>query len=136
MVQTEDRQQDASLAELLQRATEQTQTLVRQELRLAQLELREKGRRAGAGAGLFGAAGLTALFGVGALVAAAIIGLATALDAWLAALIVGAALLALAGVMALTGKGQVQRATPPVPEQATESVRADVDEVKERVHDR
>ncbi|MDX8153531.1 phage holin family protein [Patulibacter brassicae] len=136
MVQTEDRQQDASLAELLQRATEQTQTLVRQELRLAQLELREKGRRAGAGAGLFGAAGLTALFGVGALVAAAIIGLATALDAWLAALIVGAALLALSGVMALTGKGQVQRATPPVPEQATESVRADVDEVKERVHDR
>lgn len=136
MVQTEDRQQDASLAELLQRATEQTQTLVRQELRLAQLELREKGRRAGAGAGLFGAAGLTALFGVGALVAAAITGLATALDAWLAALIVGAALLALAGVMALTGKGQVQRATPPVPEQATASVRADVDEVKERVHDR
>jgi membrane protein len=136
MVQTEDRQQDASLAELLQRATEQTQTLVRQELRLAQLELREKGRRAGAGAGLFGAAGLTALFGVGALVAAAIIGLATALDAWLAALIVGVALLALSGVMALTGKGQVQRATPPVPEQATESVRADVDEVKERVHER
>ena len=136
MVQIEEDQQRASLAELLQQATQQTQTLVRQELQLAQLELQQKGRRAGAGAGLFGAAGLTALFGVGALVAAAIVGLATAVDAWLAALIVGVALLALAGAMALIGKGQIGRATPPVPEQAAESVRRDIDDVKGRVQER
>jgi len=136
MVQIEEDQQRASLAELLQQATQQTQTLVRQELQLAQLELQQKGRRAGAGAGLFGAAGLTALFGVGALVAAAIVGLATAVDAWLAALIVGVALLALAGAMALIGKGQIGRATPPVPERAAESVRRDIDDVKGRVQER
>jgi uncharacterized membrane protein YqjE len=119
-----------STAELVHQLSEQTSTLIRQELRLATAELQEKGRHAGFGAGMFGAAGLVALYGVGALVAAAIIGIGTLLEPWIAAVIVGVVLLAVAGVLALTGRKQVERGTPPLPEQAIESAKRDVDEVK------
>jgi uncharacterized membrane protein YqjE len=124
--------QDRPLNELVQQASQQTAKLVRQEIRLAQVELQEKGKRAGIGAGMFGGAGLVALYGVGALIATIIMLLATALEPWLAGLIVAGVLLALAGVLALTGKKQVEQATPPAPEQAMESVQQDVDEVKAR----
>jgi uncharacterized membrane protein YqjE len=123
---------DSSLSELVQQLSNQTTTLVRQEIRLAQLELQEKGKRAGMGAGLFGGSGLVALYGVGALIAAAVMLIATALAPWLAALIVAVGLLALAGVLALTGKRQVEQATPPAPEEAIESAKQDVEVVKER----
>ena len=123
---------DASIGELVQRLSQQTSTLVRDELRLAQLELQEKGKRAGIGAGLFGGSGVVALYGLGALIAALILLLATAMDAWLAALIVAAGRFAIAGVLALSGKKQVQEATPPVPEQAVESTKRDVETVKEK----
>jgi uncharacterized membrane protein YqjE len=119
------------LSELVQRLSNQTATLVRDEIRLAQVELQEKGKRAGIGAGMFGGSGLFALYGLGALVAAAIMGLATAVDGWLAALIVAAVLFAVAGVLALTGKKQVEQATPPKPEAAIESVQTDINKVKE-----
>jgi hypothetical protein len=106
-------------------------TLIRDELRLAQAEMTQKTKRAGIGAGLFGGAGLVALYGIGALVTAAILGLAVALDPWLAALIVGVALLAIAGLLTLIGKRNVSAAGPPVPEQAIAEVKADVQTVKE-----
>jgi uncharacterized membrane protein YqjE len=121
---------DRSVGELVGRLSQQTSTLVRQELRLAQTELQEKGKRMGVGAGMFGGAGLVALYGVGALVAAAIIGIGTLLEPWIAAVIVGVVLLAVAGVLALTGRRQVERGTPPLPEQAIESAKRDVDEIK------
>jgi uncharacterized membrane protein YqjE len=123
---------ERSVSELLQQASQQTAKLVRQEVRLAQLELQEKGKRAGIGAGMFGGAGLVALYGVGAVIAAVIMLLATAVAPWLAGLIVGVALLLVAGVLALGGKKQVEQATPPTPERAVESVQQDVDEVKAR----
>jgi uncharacterized membrane protein YqjE len=123
---------DRSVGDLVQRLSQQTATLVRQEMRLAQVELQEKGKRMGMGAGMFGGAGLVALYGVGALIAAAIIGLGTLLEPWLSAVIVGVVLLAVAGILALTGKKQVDRGTPPLPEQAIESAKRDVDEVKAR----
>lgn len=123
---------DQSVAELIQQATHQTQTLVRDEIRLAQLELQEKGKRAGIGAGMFGGAGGLAFYGLGALIATAILGLATAVDGWLAALIVTVVLFAVAGVLALTGKKQIEQATPPQPEEAKASVQRDVDTVKAR----
>jgi uncharacterized membrane protein YqjE len=123
--------QDQSFGDLAKRLSEQTAELVRKELALAQVELQEKGKRAGIGAGMFGASGLLALFATGALVATAILALATAVDGWLAALIVSVALFGVAGVLALAGKGQVEQATPPAPEQAIESTKADVDHVKE-----
>jgi uncharacterized membrane protein YqjE len=123
---------DRSVGELLQRASQQTADLVRQEIRLAQVELREKGRRAGLGAGLLGGAGLVALYGVGALVAAAIILIGTQLEPWVAAAIVGLALLAIAGVMALVGRRQAQEATPPTPERTMASVQEDVRLIREK----
>jgi uncharacterized membrane protein YqjE len=124
------RADDRSVGALMGRLSQQTSTLIRQELHLAQAELQEKGKRVGVGAGMFGGAGLVALYGVGALVAAAIIGIGTLLEPWIAAVIVGVVLLAVAGVLALTGRKQVVRGTPPLPEQAIESAKRDVDEVK------
>jgi uncharacterized membrane protein YqjE len=122
---------DRSVGDLVERLSQQTATLVRDEMRLAQAELQQKGKRAGLGAGMFGGAGLVALYGVGALVAAAILLIGTALEPWIAAVIVGAALLAVGGLLTLMGKKQIDRATPPKPERAIESVQKDVEHVKE-----
>jgi membrane protein len=129
---TQQKTDDRSMGELVQAVSQQTATLVREELQLAQLEMKEKGKRAGIGAGLFGGAGGIALYGLGALVAAIVLLLATALEPWIAALIVAVVLFAVAGVLALTGKKQVEQATPPAPEQAVASTKRDIEEVKER----
>jgi uncharacterized membrane protein YqjE len=120
------------LGDLVKELSEQTSTLVRKELKLAQLEMQEKGKRAGIGIGLFSGAGLIALFGAGTLIATIVMLLATAMDAWLAGLIVAVVLLAIAGIAALMGKKQVEQAVPPQPEQAIQSTKRDVDHVKER----
>ena len=125
-------QDERSVGELVQQLSQQTSTLIRQEMRLAQAELQEKGKRAGLGAGVFGGAGVVALYGLGALIAAAIMVLGTALEPWLAAVIVGVVLLAVGGILALIGRSQVKQATPAKPEQALESVQRDIDEVKAR----
>jgi uncharacterized membrane protein YqjE len=120
------------IGDLLKQLSEETTTLVRQELELAKAEVSEKGKKAGTGAGMFGGAGVSALLGLGAITAAAIAALDTAMPTWLAALIVGVVWLAVAGVLALQGKNKVQEAAPPVPEQATESVKEDVQWAKTR----
>lgn len=112
--------------------SEQVSRLVRDELRLARLELTQKGKRAGVGAGLFGAAGMSAFFGGAALVAAVIMLLALVMPGWLAAAIVAAVLFIAAAVFGLTGKKQVKRVGPPVPSETIASVRADIDMVKEK----
>jgi uncharacterized membrane protein YqjE len=123
---------ERSLGELVQDLSQQTSTLIRQEMRLAQAELTEKGRHAGKGAGMFGGAGIVALYGVGALIAAAILGLATVIEPWIAAAAVGVVLLVIGGILALTGKKEIDEATPPKPERAIESVQQDVQTVKAR----
>jgi Putative Actinobacterial Holin-X, holin superfamily III len=123
---------EASVAELVKQLSEQTSRLARQEVELAKAELAVKGKRAGIGAGMFGGAGVLGFYALGALIATAILVLATAVASWLAALIVTVLLGAIAGVMALQGKTKVQQATPPVPEQATESVKEDVQWAKTR----
>ena len=123
---------DRPVGELLKELSEQTTTLVRQELELAKLELTEKGKKAGIGAGMFGGAGIVGFYAVGALTACLILALATAVDGWLAALIVAAVYGAVAGVLALSGKSKVQQAVPPIPEQAVDSVKEDVQWTKSR----
>lgn len=125
---------ELSTGELMTRLTTQVSELVRGELELAKTELAAKGKRAGVGAGLAGAGGVVALFGVGALVAAAIAALALVLPVWAAALIVGAVLLIVAGTLALLGRNNLRRAVPPMPERAVESVQRDVAAVKEAAH--
>ncbi|GGL83530.1 membrane protein [Streptomyces fumigatiscleroticus] len=121
-----------SVGELVGQATEQLSLLVRQEVALAKEELAEKGRRAGRGGGLLGAAGAVAYAGLLALAATAAVALSTALPDWAAVLVVTVVLFAIAGVLAATGRAQLRRAAPPTPEQTLGSVRADVEEIKER----
>ena len=112
--------------ELLKELSDHTTTLVRKEIELAKAELGEKGKKAGQGAGMFGGAGLFGVFAFGALTTAIIAALDSAMELWLAALIVAVVYAVIAGVLALQGRNKVQEAGPPLPEQATESVKEDV----------
>src|SRR4051794_3007304 len=128
--QTETR--DRPTADLMRDLSDQTTTLIRKEIELAKVELDAKRKKATAGAGMFGGAALFGLFAFGALTACLILVLATFLDAWIAALIVTAVYGAIAAVLALRGKSQVQKATPPVPQQAVDSTKEDLEWVKAR----
>jgi uncharacterized membrane protein YqjE len=121
-----DEVRERPIGELLKQLSEQTTTLVRKELELAKAEMGEKAEKAGKGAGMFGGAGASALLGLGALTAAVIALLDKEMATWLAALIVAVVWLAIAGVLAMRGRTKVQQAAPPLPEQATESVKEDV----------
>jgi len=125
---------EQSIAELVKAMSEHTSHLVRDEVKLATMELKEKGKKAGLGIGMFGGAGVVALYGAGALVAAFIMLLGQAMDAWGAALVVAGVLFALAAVLALIGKKEVTQAIPPAPEEAIGSIKADIGVVKEKVH--
>jgi uncharacterized membrane protein YqjE len=127
---TTDDLRDRPIGELLKQLSQETTTLVRQELDLAKAEMAQKGKRAGLGAGMFGGAGAAAFLGLGALSAAAIAALDSAMPLWLAAVIVALIWLAVAGVLAITGRTKVQQATPPVPEQTQRSVKEDVEWAK------
>jgi uncharacterized membrane protein YqjE len=124
---------DASTSELVKRMSTQVSELVRGELELARAELTAKGKRAGAGAGLAGAGGVVALYGIGALIAAAIAALDIVLALWLAALVIGVVLLIVAGVLALVGRKELRQAAPPVPKDVVDSVQQDVRTVKQAV---
>jgi uncharacterized membrane protein YqjE len=121
---------ERSLPELLKRLSVETTQLVHQELDLAKVELTQKGRQAGAGAGLFGTAAGLGLAGLGALTACIILALNAALPAWLAALIVAAVYGVIAAVLALRGRDRVKQATPLAPEQTIETVKEDVEWAK------
>jgi hypothetical protein len=130
-------QQDAelrerSLGELFSKLSNETSTLIRQEMELARAELTEKGKEAGKGAGLFGGAGAVGLLGAGALTAGLILLLDLAIAAWLAAIIVGLLYVAVAAVLGLKGRDKIQAATPPVPEQTVDTVKEDVEWAKTR----
>ncbi|MCW3001526.1 MAG: hypothetical protein JWQ20_824, partial [Conexibacter sp.] len=118
--------------ELMKELTDQTTTLVRKEIELAKAELAEKGKRAGVGAGMFGAAGLFGVFAFAAITTCVIWALSTALAGWLAALIVAVVYAAIAGALALRGKEEVKQAGPPVPERAVDSTKEDLAWVKTR----
>ena len=128
--------QDPTLGALVHDMTQQMSTLVRDEMRLAQAEMTQKGKKAGLGIGLFGGAGLVALYGVATLLATVILALALVIPAWLAALIVTVVLFAVAGVLALKGKSSVSEATPAKPEEAMAGLKEDLATVKgERGHE-
>ncbi|QFZ71972.1 phage holin family protein [Streptomyces fagopyri] len=122
------------MGELVHRASQQLTELVRGELRLAQAEMKEKGRHYGKSGGLFGGAGIVGFLMLEALVVSAIAALAVPLPVWAAALIVTAVLGVIAAVLALTGKKQISQAAPPVPEQTIDHVKADVAEIKRSAH--
>ena len=120
------------IGELLKQLSQETTTLVKQELDLAKAEVAQKGQQAGKGAGMFGGAGVIGFLALAALTAAAIMAIDKAVPNWAAALIVAAVYAAIAGVLALQGRNKVKEATPPVPEQAVESVKENVQWAKTR----
>ncbi len=126
--------QEPSAGELIKQLSEQVSLMVRDELKLARLEMTRKGKQAGLGVGMLGAGGLIALYAAACLLTCVVIALSGAVTAWLAALIVGVALLVVSAAAALLGRGRLQKATPPVPDQAVGSLKADVEEIKQRTH--
>jgi MFS family permease len=124
--------EDRPIGDLVRQLSDQTTMLVRQEIELAKAEMTAKGKQLGAGAGLFGGAGVLGLYAVGAITACLILALSTAVAGWLAALIVGVVYAAIAGVLALIGKKKTQAGAPPVPERAISSTKEDVEWAKTR----
>ncbi|GGU01607.1 phage holin family protein [Streptomyces lateritius] len=125
---------DESVGDLVSRASQQISELVREEMQLARVEMTEKGKRFGVGGGLFGGAGLVGILAAQAFVAAVIAALALLLPVWASALITAALLAAVAAGMAAAGKKQITKAGTPAPEQAIDSVKADLAEIKEATH--
>ena len=121
------------LAGLLKQLSEETTRLVHQEIELAKAELTQKGRQAGAGAGLFGGAGAVGFLALAALTACFILALDAVMPAWLAALLVAVVYGAVAAVLAVRGRAKVRQATPPVPQQTIETVKEDVQWAKTRM---
>jgi uncharacterized membrane protein YqjE len=123
-----DREQmhDQPIGELLKQLASETSTLVHQELELAKAEMLEKGRKAGAGFGMIGAAGAVALLALGALTAFLILALDGVMPNWLSALIVGIVYAAIAAVLYLLGKDRVEDAGSPAPRQTIETLKEDV----------
>jgi len=124
------RAEEPTIGALVHDLSQQLPDLIRSELRLAQAEVTEKGKRAGLGVGMFSVAGLLAHFGVAVLITTAILALDLVMPAWLAALIVAVVLLAAGGIVAMAGKKQVEQAGPPKPERAIEGVKEDIATVK------
>jgi uncharacterized membrane protein YqjE len=122
---------DRGIGELVKDLASQTSTLVRQEIKLAQAEVTEKGKVAGKGAGMLAGAAVAALLGLGALTTVLIVALDGALPLWLAALIITVLWLIVAAVLANAGKKALQASTPPAP-QTVETVKEDIQWAKTR----
>ena len=121
---------EPTLGALVHDLSQQIPELIRSEMRLAQAEVTEKGKRAGVGVGMFSAAGLLAFFALGTLVATAVIGLSYAVPDWVAGLVVAAVLLVAAGLVGLAGRNKVAEAAPAKPEMALEGLKEDVATLK------
>ncbi|HZO77917.1 MAG TPA: phage holin family protein [Solirubrobacteraceae bacterium] len=130
MAEIQESSAERSVPELVKDITAQSAALARKEIELAEADMIIKGKRAGLGAGMFGGAGVLGLFGLGALTAAAILGLAIVLPGWASALIVAGVYFGVAGVIALMGGVELRRAKPLPPTEAAESVKDDVEWIK------
>lgn len=132
-LRTYSKADEASVGELAARLSEQVSRLVHDEFALAAAEAKEKAKRLGLGAGMFGVSGALAMFGAACGVATVVLALAMVMPGWLAALIVAVALFLAAGMFALAGRQGVRRGTPPVPTEAMRSTREDVAAVRAAV---
>jgi uncharacterized membrane protein YqjE len=128
-----DDKRDKPVGELMGELARETTTLMRQELELAKAEMREKGKEAGVGAGMLGGGAVAALLALGSLTAFAILVLSTFLPDWAAALVVAIVWGVAAAVLAMRGKERVQEAGAPVPEEAMDSMKEDVQWAKTRM---
>lgn len=122
---------DEPVSDLVKQASDEASTLLRQELALAKAEMTQKAKEAGVGAGMFGGAGYTLHLASLGLMLCLIFALATAMPAWLAALIVTVVFVAVAAALAAMGRKHIKKAGGPIPEQTVESVKQTIETVKE-----
>ncbi|MEE2569399.1 phage holin family protein [Pseudarthrobacter sp. J64] len=101
------------------------------EIALAKVEIKRKGIQLGVAAAFFGVALVFLGLLVIALVVAAIMGLATVMPAWLAALLVAAFFLVVAGIGALVGLAKFKKAMPLMPEETIRGIKHDLGVAKE-----
>lgn len=120
------------MQELVKQLAEEVSTLVRQEMELARAEMTTKARRAGIGLGELGGGGIVGLYALGALTACFIAALALVMPLWASALIVAAVYGAIAVVLFLVGRRQLEEATPPVPERTRQTIKEDLEWAKTR----
>jgi uncharacterized membrane protein YqjE len=128
----ESHPRERGMSQLVKDLSGHVSTLARQEVELAKTEMVEKGKKAGLGAGLLGGAALAALLMLGSLTAFLILVLALAMPAWAAALIVTGLWAGVAGVLALLGRDRLQAMGRPVPEKTVETLKEDVQWLKNR----
>jgi hypothetical protein len=133
MTTTQEQLRQRGIGELLGDFANETSDLLGKEIELARTEIGIQVKQAGAGAGMFAAAAVFGILGLGALTACAIAALGLVMDIWLAALIVGGALLIVAGIVALIGRAKMKAVAPPVPERAIGEMKRDFATVQEGV---
>jgi uncharacterized membrane protein YqjE len=123
---------DRSTGQLVKDLSRDTSLLVRQEIALAKAEMAEKGEKAGVGLGMLAGAAVGALLMLGTLTAFLVLALDGAMPAWTAALVVTLFWGVVAGVLALLGRQALREMGSPMPEQTMESVKEDIEWLKER----
>jgi hypothetical protein len=103
--------------------------LVRGEIEQLKRELIAKAAQAGIGIGLLAGAATVLFFALGVFITAGILGLATVLPAWAAALIVGGVLLLIAAILVLIGIASLKNSSKG-PEESIDSIKKDVRVIK------
>jgi uncharacterized membrane protein len=117
---------ELSISELVKRLAGDVGTLIRQEADLAKAEVAQKVKEASSAAVLFVGAAVLALLAAGALTACLIMLLALAIPAWVAALIVTLAYVAIAASLVTAGRHRLRDAAPPMPEATVQTLKEDV----------
>ena len=130
---TNSHPREMSTGELVKQLTQQTSTLVRQEVDLAKAELSQKAKAGGAAAGMFGGAAFAGLLAAGTFTAFLILVLAEAMPAWVAALVITLVYAGAAAALVTQGRKRVKEMAPPVPEQTIETVKEDVEWAKSQM---
>ncbi|MCS5735320.1 phage holin family protein [Herbiconiux daphne] len=130
MTEERDKRARRSLVSLFAELPTLIIQLLKDEIENLKRELTARLAKLGIGIGLFVFAALLAFFALATLIAAAVLGIATALPAWLAALIVAGGLLLVAVILVLIGLSSVKKGLPVVPEDAITSIKKDINTVK------
>ncbi|GGL00253.1 tetrahydromethanopterin S-methyltransferase subunit C [Curtobacterium luteum] len=129
MTDTRDRK-SRSLFGLVGDVPKLVKELVTGELNLLKAEMLAKVKVFALAAGLLVAALVIVLYAIGVLLTAAVMGLATVMPAWLAALVVAVVMLVVAAILGLVGWKRFKKGLPITPKRTIDSVKNDVNAVK------
>jgi uncharacterized membrane protein YqjE len=125
-------QPQRKVSDVLQDIVGNIQQIIRSEVVLAKVEIKEKAQRASKPAAVMATGTVLGLYGVGFLLLAAVYGLSVAVPPWLAALIVGG-VLAIAGGILVGKSRQALKEIDPVPRNTVETVKENVQWAKDQM---